>query len=84
MECLCCGGAGCGECSDSGLIKITDCPLKVVSDDVWEVIGYAELYEKGLPPVAGGALDQCRNFIDAANFIFQEKQYWKNRLGIID
>lgn len=43
---------------------------------------YARLYEKGLPPVAGGALDQAAAFVEACDFIWQEEMYWKKKLGI--
>jgi hypothetical protein len=46
------------------------------------MIEYADLYEKGLPPVAGGALDQCHAFTDACRFIWREQRHWKNKLGI--
>lgn len=65
-------------------MKITCCPLDYISPDVWEVIRYAGLYEKGLPPVAGGALDQAANFIDAAMYIFSVQNYWKNKLGAFE
>lgn len=84
LECIDCGGSGCDKCEGSGRIRITDCPLKLITEDVWEVIALAELFEKGLPPIAGGVLDQAKIFVDAASFIFQEKSYWKNKLGIID
>jgi len=58
--------------------------LKLITEDVWEVISLAELFEKGLPPVAGGVLDQAKIFVDAASFIFREKSYWKHKLGIVD
>jgi len=83
MECIGCGGKGCSECNDSGTIKITCCPLELITNDVWEVIEYAELYERGLPPIAGGALDQAQNFLVACRFIFREKSDWKNKLGIL-
>jgi len=44
----------------------------------------AEIFEKGLPPVTGGQLDQAKSFIDAAYFIFNEITYWKNKTGHID
>ena len=44
----------------------------------------AELFEKGLPPVAGGILEQAKIFVDAARFIFREQRYWKNKLGIMN
>jgi len=65
-----------------GKIRITGCPLEMIPPDVWEVIQYAELYEKGLPPIAGGVLDQAKNFIEACRFIFSEQRHWKNKLGI--
>ena len=52
--------------------------------EVFEFIKYAELYEKGMPPVAGGSLDQAKNFIDAAAFVFSEQAKWKAKYGVID
>lgn len=83
MECVSCNGAGCLDCDEQGSIIIAACPLEFVTADVWEVIKFAELYEKGLPPVAGGALDQACIFINAAMFIFREKAHWKAKLGIL-
>ena len=83
MKCISCDGNGCGECRDKGTLTIECCPLEYITEDAWEVIRYAELYEKGLPPVAGGALDQARCFVEAASFIFSEKTYWDNKLGVL-
>lgn len=83
MGCMRCSGAGCEDCDRTGRIQITGCPLEQIGEDVWRVIEYAELYEKGLPPVAGGALDQAHCFIEAARFIMQEQRYWKNKIGVI-
>ena len=66
------------------MIKITCCPLELIDDDVWDAIFYAELYEKGLPPVAGGSLDQAYNFLQAARFIFAEQAEWKNKLKVFE
>jgi len=41
------------------------------------MIEYAELYEKGIPPMAGGALDQLVVFVDACRCIWREQAYWK-------
>lgn len=79
MQCTGCEGDGCNECNKTGKLVITCCPMEYITDDVWEVIRFAELYEKGLPPVAGGALDQAYNFIKAADFIMKENIYWKSR-----
>lgn len=48
-------------------------------------IDLARLYlDYGLPPVAGGSLDQTACFIDGAAFVAGEIGYWKRQLGIID
>ena len=83
-ECNSCDGFGCEECEGTGRIKITCCPLEFITWDVWELIALAELFEKGLPPVAGGVLDQAKNFIDAARFVFNEQQYYKKKLRIME
>jgi len=51
--------------------------------ETWELIKYSKLFEKGLPPISGGVLDQAKNFIDGCNFIFSESEYWKKKMGII-
>jgi len=82
MICVVCDGTGCKSCRDRGAIEIVRCPLEIITDDVWDTIEYADLYKKGLPPVAGGALDQTKCFTDAARFIFDEQDYWKNKLKL--
>ena len=57
------------------------CPLEYVTDDVWTLLDAAELLAKGLPPVAGGLLDQTRIFVDAARFAWSETDHWRARLG---
>ena len=81
MNCTACGGIGCDECRD-GRIEITQCPLEVITPDVWEVMELAQLYEKGLPPVAGGALDQASIFVQACRIIWNDEAVWKSKLGI--
>ena len=44
----------------------------------------AELFEKGLPPVHGGVLDQAQIFLDAARFIWAEQARWRAELGIVN
>lgn len=64
------------------MIKITTCPLTIITDDIFEMIEMTKFYSKGLPPVAGGLLDQTHCFIEAAEFIFSEENIWKAKLGI--
>jgi hypothetical protein len=84
--CSHCGGSGqCPECGDSGVFEITECPLKWIDHETRQFIELAELYlEHGLPPVAGGSLDQTVSFLDGTLFIRGETNCWKRQLGIID
>ena len=82
IECVSCNGAasaGCETCGGEGLIMITGCPLEIITTDVWDAIEYAEFWEKGLPPVAGGSLDQAQNFLIVSRFIFNEQRKYKNK-----
>lgn len=54
-----------------------------VTDDIWEALEFADLYKKGLPPVAGGALDQVKVFVDACRMIFAEQAFWKRKLKLV-
>jgi len=36
--------------------------------------------KKGLPPIAGGLLDQAAAFIEAARFVFGEQEYYKSKI----
>lgn len=81
MDCPACGGKGCRHCGPDGLLHVTDCPLHVVPDEAWQLLRLARLYEKGLPPVAGGALDQAAAFVEACDFVWNEEKYWKLKQG---
>lgn len=76
MACPACGGKGCDQC-DGGEFAIDGCPRKMVSGDVWELIRHARLYDKGLPPVGGGVLDQTRSFTEGCEFVWAEENRWK-------
>jgi len=52
--------------------------------ELWEVVQYAGLYQKGLPPVAGGALDQTRWFTSACRLLWRDQAEWKRTLGVIE
>ena len=84
MECFECSGRGCDICDKTGRLEIAGCPQDIIGDDIWSAIEYATLYDKGLPPIAGGALDQAESFLQAARFIQNEKRFWKKKLKILD
>jgi hypothetical protein len=65
------------ECGKTGKINITQCPLEIIPAETWDLLDAAELYEKGLPPVAGGQLDQSHGFFKAAVFIMREKRNYE-------
>ncbi len=84
LECVRCGGDkdDCPECKGTGIFTVTQCPLDEVDADVFDLIDDAELFEKGLPPVAGGTLDQCDWFVDACKFIWAELARHESELRI--
>jgi len=85
MQCVECEGAGCEACGGRGEIEIAHCPLGELDMETRRFIDLARLYlDYGLPPVAGGSLDQTACFIDGAAFVAGEIGYWKRQLGIID
>jgi len=87
IRCVVCGGENfstCDSCGKTGMMPVEDCPEKLITPDIWEAIELANLWEKGIPPVAGGALDQAQSFVSAARFIFAEQNWWKAKLGILE
>jgi len=43
-----------------------------VGREMFEAVELAELYQQGLPPVAGGALDQTHWIVEASRFLTAE------------
>lgn len=81
MACpVCQGKHGCETCDGKTVLELAVCPLEYVDGDVWQLLQYAELYRRVLPPVTGGALDQAKAFVNAALFVMHETQQYKQRL----
>jgi len=55
-----------------------------IGAEVWELLQYADLYQKGLPPIVGGALDQSASFVAACRYIWAEQAARKADAGIMD
>ena len=72
-----CNNIGCKHCNDVGTFELTECPKKAITSDIWTFIEYADLYEKGIAPESGGALDQLYSFNVYARFIWNEKAMYK-------
>jgi hypothetical protein len=70
IDCPQCGGEGCQAC-DKGAFKVIGCPNQYCRE-ITGTIELIELFKKGLPPVAGGSLDQAAWFISAAATLERE------------
>lgn len=77
LTCPACDGAGCAECEERGELVIVGCPAEQIGADVLLALEMIRLLDKGLPPLAGGALDQTAVFLDAARFVWTEEARWK-------
>jgi hypothetical protein len=82
IECPQCRGQGCSECNQ-GSVAVQGCPNQYCRSMI-DVVGLCDLYERGLPPIAGGALDQAAWFLEAANRLKHEEQTLKAEAGISD
>ena len=64
----------CPSCEGLGRFPVYCCPLDAEGmPDALAMIDAAELFHKGLPPIAGGTLDQVRAFVHAAAFVRSEQ-----------
>lgn len=65
VQCTECEGVGCRYC-DSGRVGVPECPQKMAADlgEFWDA---ADMMENGIPPVAGGSLDQAAWFVRLYN-----------------
>ena len=76
IECPECDGVGCNACHD-GVFVLDGCPNSYCSS----VVGSLELFDlftDGIPPVAGGALDQSVSFLAASRFFRNEEAKVRN------
>lgn len=80
IDCTVCNNKdseGCYACGGAGHFALTSCPVSFVDAEIWELLGYASMYEKGLPPVNGGTLDQSKWFSEFCRFVWNEQAYHK-------
>ena len=78
IECPVCDGDGedCKECRD-GSFELDGCPNRFCSSVV-NSLDLFDLFHKGLPPIAGGVLDQSQSFIEASQFFESEEGKVRN------
>jgi hypothetical protein len=48
------------------------CPNQYVDQEAFKIIGLADMYEKGIPPVSGGSLDQSNWFVEFCRWLWSE------------
>jgi hypothetical protein len=70
MQCPTCEGGGCEHCND-GRFEIPGCPNRYIGELV-PAINMVDMFYKGLPPVAGGVLDQAAWFVSMAEMLTAE------------
>jgi len=74
MSCPVCNEAGCDYCGTVGTIEITECPQRLAGNDCVDLANLTDIYEKGLPPVSGGVLDQSNWFVTAAARLMNDER----------
>lgn len=72
IACSRCSSRGCPDCGGTGWIVIDSCPQRWIGRDTIELVECMSLFRRGLPPVAGGVLDQTHWFVSAASFYQNE------------
>lgn len=75
IECPSCFGHGCDHCND-GQWDLRGCP-NAYCRDLSTAIRLADLFEKGLPPVSGGSLEQSVTFVEFVQRLAYEEQLIK-------
>lgn len=83
LQCIACEGKGCDDCGTSGFLTLTKCPNRELTSEVIDLVEFSDLYATGLPPIAGGALDQTKSFLDAHRQLSNDQHTIKRALGIL-
>ena len=73
VACPMCNERGCRHCDNEGHFKITDCPQKQFDQELLQFLDLADLFEKGVTPITGGALDQSSWFLNGVKFLRSEE-----------
>lgn len=76
IECPVCDGSGCDECEE-GFFTLTQCP-NTFCNSVVTTLDVIDMWNKGLPPVAGGVLDQSASFVKAVHWFDAEERKVRN------
>jgi hypothetical protein len=72
VACPTCDEQGCGDCNGEGFFYVRGCPKQEIDLELYHVIKLADYLESGLPPVAGGSLNQAAWFMDFSRLLRSE------------
>lgn len=72
IACPECEEQGCEACGDTGRIELTGCPRQFVDLELYQLVKLVDWFEKGVPPVAGGSLNQSEWFLNFASLLTSE------------
>lgn len=64
VACPACEETGCQRCEHQGYFYLSECPKQLVDSELYRMTRLAAYLENGLPPVAGGSLDQSAWFME--------------------
>lgn len=67
-----CAGKGCSACEQTGEFQLTQCPLRFVDAETFQVVNLASIAKTGQWPINGGMLDQTQWCVDAFQFAISE------------
>jgi len=84
LACVSCDGAGCGACGWSGEWRIERCPQLEAGEVGWEALMLAEAWRKGVPPEAGGVLDQDARLLSVIEYATAERSRAIDEMGALD
>ncbi len=69
-------GDGCEKCN-GGVFDVVGCPQDFCRKSV-ATVEMIDLFQKGLPPIAGGVLEQSASFVNAVKYFTREEQNAKH------
>lgn len=71
--------SGCVGCGGRGRFEVS-CPMRFVEGCTWELLQMASFWKQGLPPAAGGFLEQTESVIRGCEFVWGERERVKREL----
>jgi hypothetical protein len=66
VACPNCDEQLCDDCQNQGFFLVDDCPKQAIDLELYQATRLAGFLDSGLPPVAGGTLNQAAWFLDFA------------------